>query len=33
MQNEKKSNVEFIPQFQKAFLYPRYWGVWSWEPA
>ncbi|HBE9079910.1 MULTISPECIES: lauroyl-Kdo(2)-lipid IV(A) myristoyltransferase [Serratia] len=28
MQNEKKSNVEFIPQFDKAFYHPRYWGVW-----
>ena len=28
MQNEKKSNSEFIPQFQKAFYHPRYWGVW-----
>ncbi|WAT06857.1 lauroyl-Kdo(2)-lipid IV(A) myristoyltransferase [Rouxiella badensis] len=24
----KKSNVEFIPQFQKAFYHPRYWGIW-----
>jgi len=28
MQPEKKSNVEFIPQFQKAFYHPRFWGVW-----
>lgn len=28
MQPEKKSTAVFIPQFQKAFYYPRYWGVW-----
>ena len=28
MPSEKKSTVEFIPQFQKAFYHPRYWGVW-----
>ena len=27
-EKEKRSIVEFIPQFQKAFYYPRYWGVW-----
>ncbi len=25
---EKRSNIEFIPQFRKAFLHPRYWGSW-----
>ncbi len=24
----KKNNSEFIPQFEKAFLHPRYWGSW-----
>lgn len=24
----KKSNIEFIPIFQKSFLLPRYWGSW-----
>ncbi|WP_312042948.1 lauroyl-Kdo(2)-lipid IV(A) myristoyltransferase [Erwinia sp.] len=24
----KKSNIEFIPTFQKSFLLPRYWGSW-----
>lgn len=28
MENRKKSNVEFIPTFQKSFLLPRYWGSW-----
>lgn len=28
MEKDKKSNSEFIPQFQTAFLYPRYWGTW-----
>lgn len=28
MENRKKSNVEFIPVFQKSFLLPRYWGSW-----
>ncbi|WP_075182007.1 lauroyl-Kdo(2)-lipid IV(A) myristoyltransferase [Pantoea sp. 1.19] len=28
MENNRKSQVEFIPQFQKAFLHPRYWGAW-----
>ncbi|WP_112290008.1 lauroyl-Kdo(2)-lipid IV(A) myristoyltransferase [Rahnella sp. AN3-3W3] len=27
-EKEKRSSVEFIPQFQKAFYHPRYWGVW-----
>ncbi len=29
MQKENRSTVEFIPQFQKAFFHPRYWGVWA----
>ncbi|KQN51970.1 lipid A biosynthesis (KDO)2-(lauroyl)-lipid IVA acyltransferase [Serratia sp. Leaf50] len=28
MQPETKTNDEFIPQFQKSFYLPRYWGVW-----
>lgn len=28
MENNKKSQVEFIPIFQKAFLHPKYWGAW-----
>ncbi|MFS2225526.1 lauroyl-Kdo(2)-lipid IV(A) myristoyltransferase [Pantoea sp. B65] len=28
MENSKKSTNEFIPVFQKAFLKPKYWGVW-----
>ncbi|EKS7811833.1 lauroyl-Kdo(2)-lipid IV(A) myristoyltransferase [Edwardsiella piscicida] len=28
MQQETKSNAEFIPRFRAAFLSPRYWGVW-----
>ncbi|MDU6411418.1 MAG: lauroyl-Kdo(2)-lipid IV(A) myristoyltransferase [Yersiniaceae bacterium] len=28
MQTENKSTAEFIPQFQKAFYHPRYWGIW-----
>lgn len=24
----KKNNIEFIPRFEKSFLYPRYWGSW-----
>ena len=27
-EKEKRSTAEFIPQFQKAFYHPRYWGVW-----
>ncbi len=42
MEKEKKSHIEFIPEFQKAFLHPRYWGSWlgvfafaglAWTPA
>ncbi|WP_455915598.1 lauroyl-Kdo(2)-lipid IV(A) myristoyltransferase [Pantoea agglomerans] len=28
MENSKKSNIEFIPTFQKSFLLPKYWGNW-----
>ncbi|KAA9001685.1 lauroyl-Kdo(2)-lipid IV(A) myristoyltransferase [Affinibrenneria salicis] len=28
MEKEKKTNAEFIPQFQRVFYHPRYWGVW-----
>jgi lauroyl-KDO2-lipid IV(A) myristoyltransferase len=28
MQQEKNSNAGFIPQFDKAFLHPRFWGIW-----
>lgn len=28
MQKTKKSDVEFIPVFEKSFLKPRYWGSW-----
>ncbi|WP_168404880.1 lauroyl-Kdo(2)-lipid IV(A) myristoyltransferase [Erwinia amylovora] len=28
MENKKSSNIEFIPVFQKSFLFPRYWGSW-----
>ncbi|AFJ47405.1 lauroyl-Kdo(2)-lipid IV(A) myristoyltransferase [Shimwellia blattae] len=28
MAQEKKSHSEFIPQFQRAFFHPRYWGSW-----
>ncbi|MCU5775891.1 lauroyl-Kdo(2)-lipid IV(A) myristoyltransferase [Erwiniaceae bacterium BAC15a-03b] len=28
MENHKKSNSEFIPVFQKAFLKPKFWGAW-----
>lgn len=28
MATEKKTVDEFVPQFQRAFYYPRYWGVW-----
>ncbi|WP_058911093.1 lauroyl-Kdo(2)-lipid IV(A) myristoyltransferase [Entomohabitans teleogrylli] len=28
MEKEKKSNIEFIPQFKREFLHPRYWGAW-----
>lgn len=28
MENNKKSQSEFIPQFQRSFLAPRYWGSW-----
>ncbi|MCL2895546.1 lauroyl-Kdo(2)-lipid IV(A) myristoyltransferase [Brenneria tiliae] len=28
MEKEKKTRAEFIPQFQKAFYHPRYWGTW-----
>ncbi|POU65467.1 lauroyl-Kdo(2)-lipid IV(A) myristoyltransferase [Pantoea sp. PSNIH4] len=26
--SKKKSNIEFIPVFQKSFLLPKYWGAW-----
>gem|GEM_PF-6113648 len=25
---EKKSNIEFIPEFKNEFLHPRYWSAW-----
>jgi len=28
MQNDKKSVAEYVPQFKKAFLAPKYWGTW-----
>lgn len=28
MEKEQRSNVEFIPQFEKSFLLPKYWGAW-----
>lgn len=28
MTQQKKSANEFIPQFQRAFLHPKYWGSW-----
>jgi lauroyl-KDO2-lipid IV(A) myristoyltransferase len=28
MEKAKKNHSEFIPEFQKAFLHPRYWGAW-----
>ncbi|EOS93226.1 lauroyl-Kdo(2)-lipid IV(A) myristoyltransferase [Erwinia tracheiphila] len=28
MDTSKKSNIEFIPVFQRSFLLPRYWGSW-----
>ncbi|EHD21833.1 MULTISPECIES: lauroyl-Kdo(2)-lipid IV(A) myristoyltransferase [Brenneria] len=28
MEKEQKTRAEFIPQFQKAFYHPRYWGTW-----
>ncbi|MBJ3813985.1 lauroyl-Kdo(2)-lipid IV(A) myristoyltransferase [Shimwellia pseudoproteus] len=28
MAQEKKSNIEFIPQFERAFFHPKYWGSW-----
>jgi len=28
MEKAKKSHSEFIPEFQKAFLHPKYWGAW-----
>jgi lauroyl-KDO2-lipid IV(A) myristoyltransferase len=28
MQKEKRSNIEFIPEFKASFLHPRYWGIW-----
>ena len=24
----KKKNIEYIPEFDKSFRYPRYWGAW-----
>ncbi len=24
----KKTNSEYIPEFERAFLHPRYWGSW-----
>ena len=24
----KKNNVEYIPEFEKSFRHPRYWGAW-----
>ncbi|WP_127958338.1 lauroyl-Kdo(2)-lipid IV(A) myristoyltransferase [Serratia microhaemolytica] len=27
-ENNRINNIEFIPQFEKSFLHPRYWGVW-----
>ncbi|NIY46892.1 lauroyl-Kdo(2)-lipid IV(A) myristoyltransferase [Cedecea colo] len=29
MEKAKKSHSEFIPEFQKAFWHPRYWGTWA----
>lgn len=29
MEREKKSAIEFVPAFKKAFLAPRYWGTWA----
>lgn len=29
MQTKKRSNVEFIPEFDASFLHPRHWGTWS----
>ena len=28
MEKAKKSHGEFIPEFQKAFLHPKFWGAW-----
>ena len=28
MTQEKKNNSQFIPQFERAFLHPKYWGSW-----
>lgn len=28
MENKKKSNTEFIPEFKRSFLLPRHWGSW-----
>ncbi|HKN03078.1 MAG TPA: lauroyl-Kdo(2)-lipid IV(A) myristoyltransferase [Buttiauxella sp.] len=28
MEKAKKSHSEFIPEFQKAFLHPKFWGAW-----
>ena len=28
MEKTKKSHSEFIPEFQKAFLHPKFWGAW-----
>lgn len=28
MTQEKKTNSQFIPQFERAFLHPKYWGSW-----
>ncbi|EBP6789494.1 lauroyl-Kdo(2)-lipid IV(A) myristoyltransferase, partial [Salmonella enterica subsp. enterica] len=24
----KKNNSEYIPEFEKSFRYPQYWGAW-----
>ena len=29
MQKQKRATSEFIPQFKRAFLLPKYWGVWA----
>lgn len=29
MAQEQRSKSEFIPEFEKGFLLPRYWGVWA----
>lgn len=28
MQTKKRNNIEFIPEFKRSFLHPRYWGIW-----